>query len=511
MEGAAPALYRYMRGCARPRARDVKALVRAGADPNFAGELGQTPLHVYLHASGRRDVRVLRALLKAGAFVDVRDRCCGATPLHLYLRHAEVDLRVLKRLLAGRRRAPGGARLRELLCSLLRDYALTREPPLERVMRFLIRRGADINDLVGEGFGTLLHACLEGPSVRFFAVRALLRLGARVDARDAYRMTPLAALVSSPNASVEVVNLLVAWGADPRAVDCRGNTLLHYHAQSRRPRAAVARRLIALGCDPRAPNSAGNLPLHVLAMRASCRRSMLHPLLEAGLDVDAPNTRHRTTPLHAAAGFGNAAACARLLAQGASPVARALSGGTPLTAMVVNGLEAAVRRALALSPPVGAVVEALAAASAHDEFLRVTRGAETVRLCVAYVVLRRGPAALPAGTLRAHAAHAAACAREAALLRRARCGQVTAWEIAISAVPLPTTVPKKIIGKISSLRIYGSILLPKIWILRKRMMLINKLIVRIGTVNSLTSDAIEEVLMRLPTSSILTALRGSKR
>jgi len=74
-------------------ARQVTALVRAGADPDAADRSGWTGLHL---AADTGDLTLARVLLDAGAHPDLRSRARG-TPLDVAERSARLDLAGLLR------------------------------------------------------------------------------------------------------------------------------------------------------------------------------------------------------------------------------------------------------------------------------------------------------------------------------------------------------------------------------------------------------------------------------
>ncbi|AAR98361.1 ORF004 ankyrin repeat protein [Bovine papular stomatitis virus] len=497
-DGVEAALYNYFCLCPRVSARAVRTLLKMGADVNYTGPLDKTPLHAYLHTGGPKDVRIVQALLKAGAYVDVYERCCSSTPLHLYLRLAVVDLRVLKTLMRGRCQTIDILLSSRFMSSLLREYVLNRDFSAcsWEVMEFLVRAGANVND--GIGFTrTLLHACM-GVRTNVFMVNSILKLGADVRARDVYGATPLGALLKSPSACVELVELLVAAGSDVCTVDARHNNLLHQHAQSRRPSAAVIRRLIELGCDPTALNSSGNTPLHLMAAHTSCKRSLIQPFLDAGVAVDVRNARYDTTPLHVAAAHRNDKACARLLALGADVTLRSFTGKTPLAHMIVNDHITCIDRALDARPAAVAVAESLAVAE--------VRGVRASRRCVAYVVAHIGAHALPEPVRQSQAAFVAECEAETALMRAVRVGTPATplLDVVCSRTPPATLVRRRSAKSLKILSIYRDVLQQRLVHMRHRSALVDSLVMRIGPC-PLPADVVALVLLRVPTPQLRTS------
>ncbi|AIZ77255.1 putative ankyrin repeat protein [Parapoxvirus red deer/HL953] len=496
-DGIEAALYNYIYYArTRATAEMVCMLIEAGADVNYTGPLEKTPLHEYMHNHHPKDVRVVQALLRAGAFVDLSERCCGATPLHLCMRMGFVDLRLLRMLLGGRRLVSTSVFNTQFMSSLLREYMLHRDsrPCDEGVVQFLMRYGANVNDNGGVG-RSILHACASICPTRSL-LRTLLRFGANVNARDLYGSTPLGVLVRSASATLDLMDVLVDAGADVRALDDRGNTMLHQHAQSRRPRARVVQRLLELGCDHRSQNADGNTPLHVMAMQTSCKCSIIRLLLEAGANVDAPNAHSDRTPLHMAASYGNSRACMRLLSLGADAFRRSAMGQTPLACMVSGDLVECTTRVLVGRPQALDVAASLAVAE--------NRSGRSVRKCVAYVVARAGASALPVDVLEAHAAYVRECEEEVARMRGILVGDpaMSLLDIMCSQETPPTVLCRRAAARaLQQLRLYRESMRVRLQHMRHRTDLVARLANAIGPC-SMPADVISLVLLRVPTSQL---------
>ncbi|WIF30224.1 ankyrin/F-box protein [Orf virus] len=427
MDFLGAALHDYVADAENVRVDEVRRLLAAGASVEYAGEFGKTALHQYMGRSGA-DPAVVRALLDAGARVDLPETCCGCTPVHLCLMAANIDVEVLRMLVhEGRVEDCGRA---ELASVVLKEFVVNRafdENVTERVMRVLVAAGANVNaaSVVDR---TPLHVCLTGMSTHPGTIAALLRFGADVNAVDLCGMSPLAVLVRSRAATAELVRMLLDAGADAHAVDSRLDSLLHQHFQSARPRPEVVRELIRHGCSPRARNRIGNTPLHEAAKHSSCKHSLVGPLLAAGASVDARNNTGKT-PLHLAAA-SNPRACRRLIALGADVVARSYAGVTPLAQLVADNNSALVTAALNTQPEPRAVAESLRATTPVGE-------TACSRLCVAYVVARAPSEVLGEPERALHAAFVAECLAEVAAIHAVRCGTppVSLLEILVAARP----------------------------------------------------------------------------
>ncbi|WZD65215.1 Ank2 [Pseudocowpox virus] len=462
------ALYDYIADAPEVRAEEVRRLLAAGASVDYAGEFGKTALHQYMNRSGA-DRDVVRALLDAGARVDLPETCCGCTPVHLCLMAAQIDVEVL-RMLVQEGRVSEDCDRAELASVVLKEFVVNRafdETLTERVMQVLVDAGADVNatSVVDR---TPLHVCLTGMSTHPGTIGALLRLGADVNAVDLCGMSPLAVLVRSRSATAELVRLLLDAGADVYAVDARLDSLLHQHLQSARPRPEVVRELIRRGCSARARNRFGNTPLHAAATHSSCKDSLVGPLLVAGASVDARNNSGKT-PLHLAAP-ANPRACRRLIALGADVVARSHAGVTPLAQLVANDNPALVTAALRTRPDPRAVAEALQTAAPARE-------TACSRLCVAYVVARAPSEVLGEPERTSHADFVAECLAEVAAMRAAHCGTppVSLLEILVAARPPRSLLPRRA-RRLAEARtaVYRAPLCARIAVMRQRSRLVER-------------------------------------
>ena len=127
----------------------------------------------------------------------------------------------------------------------------------------------------------LLDAVVQGDvsaAAHFIDVR-----GARVNARDSSRKTPLHWAVASPNASGSMVELLIDRGANVSAKDEYGMTPLHCAMFLETTEAVAA--LLRNGADVNAKANQGVTALHFAA--AADNAPMIRFLVERGADVNA--------------------------------------------------------------------------------------------------------------------------------------------------------------------------------------------------------------------------------
>ena len=275
---------------------------------------GGAPLH---YAAGSRNIGAAKALIVAGADVNLEERWFAATPL---------------------------------------QYAAKRDDNTDMIA-LLVSAGADVNKVDCDG-DTPLHDAAKYAGTTT-TLEALLKAGADANARNrsgprhsckfpsgAPRgATPLHFAVRH-NENVAVTEALIAVGADPNMTG--GNLLatpLHY-AAAYNGNPAVISALADAGADVNArvsptDKSDGEVtllrgyvvnhmtPLHLAAMVTS-NPGVVDALLSSGAAVDAKSSND-TTPLHLAAmATSEAVVVSALVAAGADVEARDAKGLTPL-------------------------------------------------------------------------------------------------------------------------------------------------------------------------------------
>ena len=132
--------------------------------------------------------------------------------------------------------------------------------------------------------------------------KALIAVGADIDARDKNGQTPLH--VAAEHYGGEKIKELIAAGADVNARDKNGETPLHAAASSYKRR-GQAKMLIAAGADVNAWDKANNTPLHDAA--GSGNAEAAKALIAAGADVNARPAGFGWTPLKEALMYSNRA------------------------------------------------------------------------------------------------------------------------------------------------------------------------------------------------------------
>ncbi|ATD66755.1 hypothetical protein CNR27_04260 [Luteimonas chenhongjianii] len=334
----------------------LAALLAAGADVRGRDSDGRTPL---LEAARGGRMAALDALLAAGAdvaAVDIAGRnalmlACSAELPSAALVQRLLDLGVPADVVDGDGRKPVDRAAETGRWTLVRlldpDYPLPANLGLD-----------DDDDLAPGGDRTpvlLLRASLregrfedQGPVLRLLGPRDLggllldpemppslariewlLAQGADVEVADAEGRPPLCALLSSAPTVLPILQALLRHGASPGGA---GNLARYLAAcveddQAGRAFESFALDLLARGADPYAAAPNGDPPL-ALAVRLGWLH-LIERLVCHGVDLDLRDSRGMTA-LHLAAALGREGALKVLIRHGASPVACAADGQTPL-------------------------------------------------------------------------------------------------------------------------------------------------------------------------------------
>lgn len=323
----------------------VRHLLAAGADPNRAGQSGETALYGAAGATGGEES--VRLLLRAGADPNVRVDHLGQTPLHRAALHGPAE-----------------------------------------TIRLLAAAGARIEARQDEGETPLFAAAGRGHRD---GVDMLLSLGADVDARAASGLTPVLAAITGRYAPAgshadvarrlaartadidrafaaalwhgmpEVAGLLFERGADIDAVDHEGRSA--FAAAAVQPDPAWLDRLVEAGADIARH---GGEAMRETAARG--RDDRVARLIDLGVAVS--QTPAGAAAILAAAGAGRVSTVRLLLERGARLDA-------------VAGMEQATREAMAAAR--AALEEIIARAEASRAYIDVSvERAELARLGAAH-------------------------------------------------------------------------------------------------------------------------------
>lgn len=323
----------------------VRFLLEQGANPNGSYPVtpdpkqpGPKPVAVIIMAGQRGDPEILRLLIEHGADLKVRDQNGWSA-----LRWAKSA----KKMEAAKVLEDAGLR-----DDFADDEALIKAlwAKDDAAVAAILERGANANARDGRGVSALIIAARNG---EVGSVEALLRKGADANHASPYNATPL--ITAAENGNVQIIARLLAAGADVRHRERIEQTAL-YQAVSHKHEDA-ARSLLEGGADPNDGSLAlaalgGNMAIlklllekgaqpgrdgrHLLSEAArGGRNEAVLLLLEQG--ADPRGGEGDMTPLHYAAANCDAAAVKAMLAKGANPNARDLSGDTPLVFAAVNG------------------------------------------------------------------------------------------------------------------------------------------------------------------------------
>ena len=285
-------------------------LLSYGACPNFANNIGRTPLHAATHAPSARCVVTL--LEQPDIVVDVQDRA-GVTPLHLAIK----------------------ANKRTHVAALLRA-----------------RAGVDLGDSL---LTSPLHLAVRGGLLEVLYM--LTEGGARVDARDSSGLTPLHHAAQLGH--VNIAEVLIEEGADASALDFRRQLPLHHaarlgadravrflakrqpglldspdhllrtplHLAARAGQAAAVRALLDLRANLEIADSKGDTPVF-LALRGD-HQAMAALLIGEGADVQHVNSLGQNL-LHVACTQDGRPGTIQLLLDHGVTVSQMSDGSTPL-------------------------------------------------------------------------------------------------------------------------------------------------------------------------------------
>lgn len=189
-------------------------------------------------------------------------------------------------------------------------------------LRALVKFGADVNAKDTNGQTPLHFAAQHGHHAVF---RELLARGASPHALDNTGHSPLhvaaragyLGLTLEPTVRAITIAHKKVVKFDFKAVDGEGRTLLHYAA--RQGQEYFVERFIREGCHVNARDKAGRTPLHYAV--ESKNLAMVHYLIEKGSDVNRPDSEGRT-PLHYAAVVLEPGIVSALLSKGADREAK---------------------------------------------------------------------------------------------------------------------------------------------------------------------------------------------
>ena len=219
----------------------------------------------------------------------------------------EGNLRRVERALVGGADIDGGVARLDYL-----PLVLAAECGLVKMVKLLLRRGADVNAPVPRDVRCPDHGC---EAYRMFAGSTALHAATHKGTLDVFR-------------------LLLRWGGDPNAIDSKGFTPLHIACTKATARATdMVEALLKAGADPLLADTRGRIPLHATVEWG--RMDLLDMVL-----LEAPSALNRScsegfTPLCLAVLAGRHSMVLHLLRLGArQPVELDRATPCPLKAAV---------------------------------------------------------------------------------------------------------------------------------------------------------------------------------
>ncbi|GFO40273.1 ankyrin-3 [Plakobranchus ocellatus] len=233
------------------------------------------------------------------------------------------------------------------------------------IVRYLLREGADINE-VGDEMGNTplivaippkiisgnnsIPFCLldfycgysggNNAGQKLGVISMLLDAGADPNKVNRWGNTALHLAVARQK--LGVISMLLEAGADSNKVNLQGNTALHLAVAEQKP--GVISMLLEAGADPNKVNCQGDTALH-LAVTAQ-KLGVISMLLDAGADLEVRNS-HGFTPLLKAAVIGEQSIIVVLKRFGANTAALDNDGNTALC-LVLRGYRALSEKILRL-------------------------------------------------------------------------------------------------------------------------------------------------------------------
>ena len=324
----------------------VKALIRAGADPNLPDEHGTTPL---MHAALLAGPRVVRRLLDGGAAVNAANRF-GATALMWAVSQPENVTLLLQRGANVNARASNG-------WSAL--VAATRHSQLAS-MRILMAAGADVTSQ--DARRQILTASFQAtsPQVRRTLAEAGLVVRSPADVAGP--------VLGRARDDIDSLRHLLSVGFDPKeSVASITDALPTFFLAARDGQLEAMQAMVEHGMDPKFVAKRGTTALTLAAGADRPNHKALQFLIDQGADINRPDSDGRTA-LDWALTRGETPTAAFLRGlggrTGATPAAAPAAINTPLAPAQ------AISRALARLQPAGrAFTDKTKCTSCHNEYI----------------------------------------------------------------------------------------------------------------------------------------------
>jgi ankyrin repeat protein len=211
--------------CSRGRRILVHQLLKLGADPTLANDQNVTPLMWAMAANNYAIIQIINLLLNAGANLDARD-IYGQTALHWAVQ--ENALEAVEYLIDDHKMDVDDSNLYGST-----PLHLAVEHGHGDMVRLLLSRGADVWATDLEGNTSLHIICESGNPTKEHIMRMLLARGSQVNQMNNQGQTPLMLLVRSMQIrdnqhDLHLIDLLLSYGADLEMRDRQGNTAYLY-------------------------------------------------------------------------------------------------------------------------------------------------------------------------------------------------------------------------------------------------------------------------------------------
>ncbi len=270
--GATPLMYAALYG----NAGAVRELLKAGADPNLANEVGATAL-----MWGTDSLEITRQLIEHGANVNAHSDD-ARTPL--LIASGRLGAGPVVELLLEHGADPSAHS--PALFGVMTPLAEASYAGDTSVLKMLLARGADVK---GAGFNPLGFAVVSG------CTACVDLLVGKTSAED---LNLQVFLSSPPLGNASAVKYFLDHGADPQGKDPEGNTVLMVAAASDELPLDSVRTLISRGADVNAKNNKGQCALDFA--RARGKTAVVDLLVQSGAKDTGSSAEIRLNPKPAA-------------------------------------------------------------------------------------------------------------------------------------------------------------------------------------------------------------------
>ena len=240
----------------------AKLLLSWGANANTRVRNRMTML---LAATDKGYVQVVKALLKYKADVN-STYGSGLTPLHLSV--IQGDKVITKMLLKRGANVRAKCTMGQTALYFAIKGAFEIEADFVKIIRLLLKHGAQVNATVSYGFIKPLHLAARYGNPKI--VKLLLKFGAEIDSISNDRATPLH--VAATYGCVKIVEILLKFGASVDFADIYGTTALHNATKSCHENIVIA--LLEHGCDITLETKDGESNYTALDLALDCIRSI---------------------------------------------------------------------------------------------------------------------------------------------------------------------------------------------------------------------------------------------